>query len=265
MSAPDGLATYFISDLHLGATYMPDGKVHERRAADFLLSLRGKAKALYMVGDVLDYWYEYRTVVPRGYVRFFGALAALADAGVRITWLTGNHDIWLFDYLRDEIGIEVVDGGITRRIDGRTFFIAHGDGLGKTDASFRLIRSLFRNRTCQRLYAAIHPRWTIPFAHRWSSGSRGYTPGHCAAWEGDMRTNVEAWAESYAREHPDTDYIVLGHHHVIVDEAVAGSDCRLEILGDWISHDSYGVYDGERFKIEKYEPQNQKNQPSEQH
>lgn len=254
MTTPDASRpVYFISDMHLGASYLPDARAHERRVTAFLHSLRGHAGALYLVGDVLDYWFEYRTVVPRGYVRFFGELAALADSGVSITWLTGNHDIWLFDYLRDEIGIEVVDGAITREINGKHFFIAHGDGLGRTSASFRFIRSLFRNRLCQKLYSAIHPRWTIPFAHRWSAGSRGYTPGQSAAWDGPMRNNVEAWAKTYAAEHPDTDYIVLGHHHVAVDEAVPGSRCRLIILGDWITHDTYACFDGTSLKLEKFE------------
>ena len=246
-----GTVTYFLSDLHLGARYLPDRRAHERRVVDFLRSIRDTAEAVYLVGDVLDYWYEYRTVVPRGYVRFFGALAELADAGVRITWLIGNHDIWLFDYLRDEIGIEVVDGSITRRIGDRNFFIAHGDGLGRLKPSFRFIRSVFRNRVCQKLYSAIHPRWTVPFAYRWSSGSRGYTPGHSSSWSGKMKAGVEAWAAQYAAAHPDTDYIVLGHHHVVVDEPV-GDHCRLIILGDWITHDSYASFDGETLHIQQF-------------
>lgn len=247
--------TYFLSDLHLGARYLPDRRAHERRVVEFLRSIRDTAEAVYLVGDVLDYWYEYRTVVPRGYVRFFGALAELADAGVRITWLIGNHDIWLFDYLRDEIGIEVVDGSITRRIGGRNFFIAHGDGLGRLKPSFRFIRSLFRNRVCQKLYSAIHPRWTVPFAYSWSSGSRGYLPGHSSAWGGEMKTGVEAWAAQYVAEHPDTDYIVLGHHHVVVDEPV-DHRCRLIILGDWISHDSYAAFDGDTLQLQHFATKN---------
>ncbi len=244
-------ATYFLSDLHLGARYLPDRRAHERRVVEFLRSIRDTAEAVYLVGDVLDYWYEYRTVVPRGYVRFFGALAELADAGVRITWLIGNHDIWLFDYLRDEIGIEVVDGSITRRIGGRNFFISHGDGLGRLKPSFRFIRSIFRNHVCQKLYSAIHPRWTIPFAYSWSSGSRGYLPGHSSEWSGKMKADVRAWAEQYAAEHPDTDYIVLGHHHVVVNEPV-GDRCRLIILGDWISHDSYASFDGDTLQMRHF-------------
>lgn len=125
------LPVYFISDLHLGASYIPDPKAHERRAAAFVESLIGRASELIMLGDVLDYWYEYRNVAPRGYLRFFGALARLADSGVKITWFIGNHDIWLFDYLRDEIGLEVVDGVLVREILGKRFLLTHGDGVGR--------------------------------------------------------------------------------------------------------------------------------------
>ena len=240
--------TYFISDLHLGARYLPDRRLHEAKIVSFLHSIRDTAEAIYLVGDVLDYWYEYRTVVPRGYVRFFGALAALADSGVRITWLTGNHDIWLFDYLRDEIGIEVVDGSIIRDIAGKRFFIAHGDGVGLLKPSFRFIRAMFRNHICQRLYSSIHPRWTVPFAYRWSSGSRCYTPGHSRERSCAMRTSVENWAHDYALSHPGTDYIVLGHHHVVVNEPVS-AECRLVILGDWINHDSYAAFNDGKLSI----------------
>ncbi|MDE6757468.1 MAG: UDP-2,3-diacylglucosamine diphosphatase, partial [Muribaculaceae bacterium] len=163
---------YFISDLHLGSTYDPHSRQRERLVTEFLESIADKAGAIYLVGDILDYWYEYRTVVPRGYVRFFGALAALADKGVKITWFIGNHDIWLFDYLRDEIGIEIIDGQLVTDIYGKRFLITHGDGVGKLPRGFRFIRSVFRNRVCQKLYASIHPRWTIPFALKWSSHSR---------------------------------------------------------------------------------------------
>ena len=123
--------TYFISDIHLGALYIKNRRSHERRIVAWLDTIADDADELYLVGDILDYWYEYRTVVPRGYVRFFGALARLADKGVRITWLIGNHDIWLFDYLRHEIGINIIDGAIRADIGGHSFFISHGDALGR--------------------------------------------------------------------------------------------------------------------------------------
>lgn len=243
--------TYFISDLHLGAAYLDRPHDRERMLAEFLEEISADAARLYLVGDVLDYWYEYRTVVPRGHVRFFGALAALADAGVEITWLIGNHDIWMFDYLRDELGVKIIDGSIRVKIEGKNFFISHGDGLGKLKPSFRFIRSLFRNRLCQKLYAAIHPRWTVAFAYHWSKSSRHYDLQSTPVYEGELKLNVETWARDYVSEHPKTDYIVIGHHHVAVDESVDG-DTRLIILGDWIYNYTYAVFDGEKMLLKQY-------------
>ena len=243
--------TYFISDLHLGAAYLDRPHDRERLLAEFLKEISADAARLYLVGDVLDYWFEYRTVVPRGHVRFFGALAALADAGVEITWLIGNHDIWMFDYLRTELGIKVVDGSISETIDGKKFFISHGDGLGKLKPSFRFIRGLFRNRFCQKLYAAIHPRWTVAFAYKWSSSNRDYDPNDVPVYEGEIKDNVEEWARGYLAKHPETDYIVLGHHHVAVDKQL-GDRTRLIILGDWIYNFTYAVFDGEHMILQQY-------------
>ena len=243
--------TYFISDLHLGAAYLGDGKDRERMAAEFLRSIAHDAARLYLVGDILDYWFEYRTVVPRGHTRFFGALAELADSGVEVTWLIGNHDIWMFDYLRDELGIRVVDGSVSVEIEGKRFFISHGDGLGHLEPGFRLIRSVFRNRFCQKLYAAIHPRWTVGFAYKWSASNRDYDASRRPEFSGELQKNVEWWAKDYLSEHPDTDYIVLGHHHVMVDERV-GEHTRLVILGDWIYNYSYAVFGGENISLQQF-------------
>lgn len=243
--------TYFLSDLHLGAAYLDRPHDRERILAEFLHSIADDAARLYLVGDILDYWFEYRTVVPRGHVRFFGALASLADAGVEIVWLIGNHDIWMFDYLRDELGVKVVDGSICEVIAGKNFFISHGDGLGKLKPGFRFIRSMFRNRICQRLYAAIHPRWTVGFAYSWSSSNRGYDPSDKPVYEGELRDQVESWAKDYVKHNPKTDYIILGHHHVMVDEAL-GDKTRLVVLGDWIYNYSYAVFDGENLRLEQY-------------
>ena len=164
--------TYFASDFHLGAKYIGDPKRHERAIVDWLRSIAPTCRRLFLVGDILDYWYEYKSVVPKGFVRFFGQLAEMADSGVEITWFIGNHDIWIFDYLPSELGIKVVKDSLTETIDGTEFFISHGDGLGRLSTGFRFLRGLFRNRFCQRLYSAIHPGLTVPFAHRWSASSR---------------------------------------------------------------------------------------------
>ena len=137
--------TYFLSDLHLGAGYIPDHRAHERRVVDFLRSIEPRAKRIYLLGDILDYWWEYRDVVPRGFVRFFGELARLADSGVEITWFKGNHDIWIFDYLPSEIGLEVHDGIMVRDIDGARFLLEHGDGVGHSDVCEVCSDAVWRN------------------------------------------------------------------------------------------------------------------------
>ena len=242
--------TYFISDLHLGARYVADRRAQEKRVVSFLRSIAGDAKALYMLGDVLDYWYEYRYVVPRGYVRFFGELARLADAGVKIYWFIGNHDIWLFDYLRDEIGISIVDpagGGIESEIHGSVFFLGHGDGVGRQPRAFRCLRYLFRNKFCQRLYAGIHPRWTVGFAMNWSRSSRSSHEGKAER----LPDSIRVFASTYTAAHPEVHYIIMGHYHLQVDEVV-GKHCRLIVLGDWIDGGSYAVFDGMNLEICKY-------------
>lgn len=245
------LMIYFISDLHLGASYVGDRQAHERRVVRFLDRIGSDATELYLLGDVLDYWYEYRTVVPRGYVRFFGALARLRDVGVKIVWLTGNHDIWLFDYLRDEIGIEVIDAPyVERMIGGHRFVLAHGDRIGKQKKSFKFICRLFRNKVCQKMYASIHPRWTIPFAHWWSSSSRqgsGEIEGGL-----NVRAIAERFVESLGAERA-VEYVMLGHFHIVGDYKIEDKGCRVIVTGDWIENNSYAVFDGEEMKVKKFE------------
>lgn len=238
---------YFISDLHLGATYLDRPLDYERRVVRWLRSIKDKACRLYLLGDVLDYWYEYRTVVPRGYVRFFGALAELADSGVEVTWFIGNHDIWIFDYLPNELGIKVVDGSMVTEIMGRRFFLAHGDGVGELPRGFRFMRALFRNRLCQQLFAAVHPRWTIPFAHRWSAHSRNYS-AEIPIFSGEEHEPLIAFARKYQQTHVRVDYFVFGHRHVLLDYPLPEGG-EVVILGDWIHHFSYGEFDGNNFVL----------------
>lgn len=242
--------SYFLSDAHLGAAYISDPKAHERTLLNFLQHIEHDAKALYLLGDILDYWFEYRTVVPRGYVRFFGQLARMADMGIKIVWFTGNHDIWLFDYLRDELGITVADpdgGGMLEEIDGTLFFLGHGDDFGRQPRGYRMLRATFRCRLLQKLYSAIHPRWTIPFAHGWSSHSRKSGPPEPVLTPA-ARSAVELASRQLATENPALRYIILGHHHVVLDEPV-GATCRLVILGEWINRCSYAVFDGSQLRL----------------
>ena len=198
-------AAYFLSDLHLGAPYMEQTRANELRVVAFLDSIKEDADVIYLLGDILDYWYEYRYVVPRGYVRFFGKLAELSDSGIKIVWLKGNHDIWIFDYLPKELGIEVKDGNLIEEIHGKKFFLSHGDGVGKLDPSFKFIRGMFRNKFCQWAFSGIHPRWTVPFAYNWSAHSR--KEGEKKGIPDEMLLkNLRSFVREYHQGHPDIDF-----------------------------------------------------------
>lgn len=242
--------TYFLSDFHLGARYFEEPRETERRVVDFLDSIKGDAKEVYLLGDILDYWFEYRYVVPRGFTRFFGKIAELTDLGVKVYWFIGNHDIWIFDYLPNELGVEVIDGEVTKVIDGKVFFLAHGDGVGKQPRSFRMLRSLFRNRLCQKLYSAIHPRWTIPFALSWSNSSRKGDDEY-PEYKGEENEFLEIFANDYLKSHK-VDYFVFGHRHIMLDKKLQGG-ATLVVLGDWLHYCSYAVWDGNNLALKSFQ------------
>lgn len=240
--------TYFISDLHLGARYFLDPKEQERKVCAWLRKIAPDAGRIYLVGDVLDYWYEYKHVVPRGFVRFLGTLAELADSGIEITWLIGNHDIWIFDYLPAELGIRVIDGVLREKINGKDFVIAHGDGLGPVPMAERLMRATFRSKFLQKCFAAIHPRWTVGFAYWWSSKNRLRHHLSPTSEAPDPKPLIQ-WAETV---NPKPDYFVCGHYHMLLDKKIGHA--HLIILGDWITNMSYAVFDGQTLTLHKESP-----------
>ena len=250
--------TYFLSDFHLGATYFSNPLDAERRIVKFLDSIKGNADEIYLMGDILDYWYEYKHVVPRGYTRFFGKIAELSDLGIKIYWFIGNHDIWIYDYLPNELGIEVIDGISIKDIKGKRFFLNHGDAVGKRKASFRFIRWLFRNKFCQALYSMLPSCVTVPFAHRWSSHSRKSENGTEQAQIDTYLSHLVNFSKDYSQSHPDIDYYIFGHLHIIADEKVS-PNARCIVLGDWIDKFSYATFNGTELHIERYsEPNNPK-------
>lgn len=246
----DRKATYFLSDLHLGAPYFKDSHDNERRVVAFLDSIKNDAGQIFLLGDILDYWFEYRYVVPRGFVRFFGKLAELSDSGIRIVWLIGNHDIWIFDYIPNELGVDVVDGSLIEEIDGKKFYLTHGDGIGKLKPSFKLLRALFRNKICQKLYSGIHPRWTVPFAYNWSRSSRKIA-GPSKHDASRMLQNIHKDSEELLKLNPGIDYFIYGHLHLLLREKI-GPHTEMIVLGEWIRTFSYGVFTDGEFKLELY-------------
>lgn len=235
--------TYFISDLHLGAKYMNDPVGRERRVCRFLDSIKDDAAELYLLGDILDYWYEYKYVVPRGYIRFFGKLAELADSGVKITWVTGNHDVWLFDYLRDQLGMRVLKDHTVVETAGKRILISHGDDVGVQPVMYRFTRWCFYNKVCQWLYAAIHPRWTYPIATGWSNENRtGRDPARQQAVSERAAERLIDFSRDFYASHPDVEAFVYGHLHIARMNEVEGMPPVI-FLGDWISLCTYVVLD----------------------
>lgn len=242
---------YFLSDFHLGATYFSNPLEAERRVVHFLDSIKDKASEIYLMGDILDYWYEYKCVVPKGYTRFFGKIAELSDAGIKIHWFIGNHDIWIYDYLPKELGIEVIDGIQVKDICGKRFFLNHGDAVGKRKASFRFIRWLFRNKACQALYSLLPSCLTIPFAHSWSNHSRKSEKENTDLYIKEYLAKLITFAKEHSSAHDDIDYYIFGHLHTVANEAVSDK-ARCIVLGDWIDKFSYAVFDGKTVQIMYY-------------
>lgn len=243
--------TYFISDCHLGAGYIADHRAHEARVVRFLDSIKDDAAALYLVGDILDYWYEFRSVVPRGHVRFLGKLAELADAGVRITWLTGNHDVWLFDYLRDEVGLTVLRHASVVDVDGTPVFVSHGDDVGRQRPMYRFMKWCFSSRLCQTLYASLHPRWTTMVATGWSTNNR--TTRSQQAEEREKETSaaeLQRFVAEHHRQHPEVRYYLFGHLHLARQVQVDGAE--VVFLGDWIRQDTYAIFDGHQLTLRHF-------------
>ena len=244
---------YFASDIHLGNRYLDNPLEAEKKLVCWLDEIKNDAAAIYFLGDVFDYWYEYKHVVPRGYVRFLGKVAELSDLGVEIHFFIGNHDIWISDYFTKEFGAVIHYKPVTIELFGKKIFLAHGDEVGHRQLKYRFIQSMFRNRFCQILYSTIHPYWTFGFAQRWSLSSRktGMEAEKLKITQARNTKSLEDFSKKYLQEHPDISFFVFGHLHVLLDEEISDS-ARLLIIGDWMQLFSFAVWDGETMELKQY-------------
>ena len=247
-----GKNVYFLSDAHLGSLAIPHGRTQERRLVRFLDSIKEKASAVYLLGDMFDFWNEYRYVVPKGYSRFLGKLSELTDNGVEVHFFAGNHDLWTYGYLEEECGVIVHKAPVTTEIYGKVFFLAHGDGLGDPDNKFKILRKLFHNRTCQRLLNFVHPRWGMALGLNWAKQRRlKRADGKEVPFMGEDKEFLVRFARDYKRSHPNIDYFLFGHRHIELDLPIDKST-RMLILGDWIWQFTYAVFDGEHLFLGEY-------------
>ena len=244
---------YFLSDAHLGSWAIDHGRMHERRLVRFLDSIKHKAAAVYLLGDMFDFWYEHKYTVPKGYTRFLGKLSELTDMGVEVHFFTGNHDIWAYSYLEEECGVIMHRKPITTDIYGKVFYLAHGDGLGDPDIKFKLLRRMFHNTICQRLFSAIHPRWSMWLGLTWAKHSRMKRKnGEEPPYMGENKEHLVLYAKQYMKSHANVDVFIFGHRHIELDLNLS-KNVRMMILGDWISQFTYVVFDGDHLLLEEYE------------
>ncbi|MDR2843315.1 MAG: UDP-2,3-diacylglucosamine diphosphatase [Candidatus Symbiothrix sp.] len=243
---------YFASDLHLGSTAIEDPKITEKRFVRWLDSIKSDAEALYLLGDIFDFWFEYKKVVPRGFTRFLGKIAEMHDNGTEIHFFIGNHDMWMFDYFPDELGVMVHHEPYLTEIKGKKFYLAHGDGLGDRSRSFRFLSAIFHNRICQSLFARIPSRIGVGFAHCWSKHNRTKDLALSLPYMGEDKEYLVLYAKDYIREHPEIDFLIFGHRHILLD-LMLNRKARMLILGDWMQFFSYAVFDGHTLLLEQYE------------
>ena len=249
---------YFISDAHLGCLAIGHCRQQERRLVRFLDEIKDKAEAIYMLGDMFDFWFEYRTVVPKGYTRFLGKISELTDMGIEVHFFTGNHDIWCLDYLEKECGVTMHHNALTIDIGDKTFYMAHGDGLGDPDKAFRFLRAVFHNKLCQWAFRWLHPDHGMRFGLAWAKHSRlehtkspSKGEGGVPPYLGEDKEPLVQYAKKYLAGHPDVDYFIFGHRHIELDLALS-RQTRVLILGDWLSQFTYAVYNGEQLYLESY-------------
>jgi UDP-2,3-diacylglucosamine hydrolase len=243
---------YFISDAHLGSWAIEHSRTHERRLVSFLDKIKGDAAAIYMLGDMFDFWYEYRYAVPKGFTRFLGKISELTDSGVEVHFFPGNHVLWCKDYFEKECGMIVHREALLTEINGREFFLAHGDEF--TDEShFAVLRSIFHSPFLQKMFSCfVHPRWALSFGHAWARHSMlKHKMNGDIPFRGEENESCMRFARKYLKKHDSVDCFIFGHRHCDADVQLTETS-RCIILGDWITEFTYVVFDGKEIAVKKY-------------
>ncbi len=240
---------YFVSDVHLGAPALNNNREREILFAKWLDEIKDDVAELYLMGDIFDFWYEYKKVIPRGFSRILGRIADLTDKGIPVHFFTGNHDLWAFDYLPEELGVILHTKELIKEIRGKKFFLAHGDGLDAEDKGYIFLKKIFTNKTLQWMFSRLHPNFAFTFGHNWSKSRRLAKINI----EKEFEVNKEGmykFAENFLKNE-EVDYFICGHRHRMSNVAI-GQNTRFVLLGDWIKNFSYGVFDGENFELKRY-------------
>ena len=245
-----GKKVYFLSDFHLGAPDHASSLVREKRIVKFLDSVKNEASVIFIVGDLFDFWFEYKNVVPKGFVRILGKLAELSDLGIIIHFFVGNHDMWMSGYFEQELNIKVYHHPEVFEFNKKKFLIGHGDGLGPGDHKYKMLKKVFRNKFSKWLFGFWHPRTGIGMANYFSRKSRAATGQNDEHFLGEEKE----WLILYSKERLQKDhfnFFIFGHRHLPID-FVLNDKSRYINLGDWIKYFSYAVFDGINLELMYY-------------
>jgi UDP-2,3-diacylglucosamine hydrolase len=242
-----GKKIYFLSDFHLGAPNKAQSNLREQRLVRFLQNAKKDAAAIFIVGDIFDFWFEYKTVVPKGFVRLLGCLADLSDAGIELHIFTGNHDLWMKDYLTEELNAKIYFEPSEFNWGAKKFFIGHGDGLGPGDQGYKFIKKIFTNPLCKWLFGWLHPDLGIQLANYFSSKSRAKTGTLDEVFMGEEKEWLIIYSKQKAKE-INAHYFIFGHRHYPLDIAI-NENSRYINLGDWLRSNSYAVFDGQDMQL----------------
>lgn len=246
-----GKKVYFLSDFHLGAPNDTESRKREDRLVRFLQDARKDAGIIFIVGDIFDFWFEYKTVVPKGFVRILGTLAQMADEGIQLHIFTGNHDLWMHDYLSKELNAKLYFEPQAFTIQNKQFLIGHGDGLGPGDKGYKRLKKIFTNPICQWLFRWLHPDAGIQLANYFSRKSRAKTGNADEIFLGEDKE----WLILYTKEKAKTmavDFFIFGHRHYAIDLKI-NEKSRYINLGDWIRLNTYAVFDGSDLQLLTWE------------
>jgi UDP-2,3-diacylglucosamine hydrolase len=241
---------YFASDLHLGAPDYESSLQREKAFVLWLDQISADASDLYLLGDIFDMWFDYKRVVPRGYVRLLGKLAELSDAGLQIHYFIGNHDMWVFDYFEKELGAKIYREPKEIQLNGKTFLVGHGDGLGTGDASYKFIKRIFAGKFNQWLFARLHPNFGLWLAGFLSRRSRIANGDYDEKFEGeDKEMLVQFCKQKLTEKHYD--YFIFGHRHLKMEIKLSDNSTYIN-LGEWVKNKPYAVFDGEVLQLLEY-------------
>lgn len=242
---------YFASDFHLGTPSYDSTRERELRLVQWLDNIKTDAAEVFLMGDVFDFWFEYKTVIPKGHTRFFGKLAELADLGIKLYFFKGNHDMWMFDYFKKEFGATIISNELIMERAGKKFFLHHGDGLGPGDNFYKFLKKFFRSKFCQWLFARLHPNFGVGIANYWSTHSRLANQKKEVAKPGEQEWLVKFCNDTLKNIHYD--YMIFGHRHLPLDIQL-NERSRYINLGEWVNYNySYAVFDGEQLTLHHHE------------